>query len=155
MSFSFKNLMLHNVIDLLELGRSSNEVGTGGVHTHNGSLEPRLFYFIITHPDLMDINSRANQTKTIIDLGAGDGNFLFVSSSQSSHQWNVFGVELDANRVQLLNDRVQLLVESGSSFNIPSVVEGDFSSQPNSDRRLVDCDRALADDEFIAWFNNA
>ena len=40
-------------------------------------------------------------------------------------------------------------------MNIPLVVEGDFSRKPNSDRRLVDYDRALADDEVIAWFNNA
>ena len=155
MLFSFQNVMLRNVIDLLELRRSSNEVGTGGVHTHNGSLEPRLFYFIMTHPNLMDINSRANRTKTIIDLGAGDGNFLFVSCSQSSHRRNVIGVELDANRVKLLTERVQLLVNSGLSLDIPSVVEGDFSSLPNSDQRLVEYERAIADGEFIAWFNNA
>ena len=155
MSFSFKNFILRKVIELLELGRSSNKVGTGGVHTHNGSLEPRLFYFIATHPNLIDIKSRRNRMKPIIDLGAGDGNFLFVSSSQSSYRRNVIGVEVDANRVQLLNERVQLLVESGLPVNIPLVVEGDFSRKPNSDGRLVYYNRALADDEVIAWFNNA
>ena len=62
---------------------------------------------------------------------------------------------MDANRVHLLTERVQLPVNSGLSLNIPSVVEGDFSSLPNSDQRLVEYDRAFADDEFIAWFNNA
>ena len=98
----------------------------------------------------MDIKSHRNQMKPIINLGTGDGNFLFVSSSQSSHRRNVIGVELDANRVRLLNKRVQLLVESGLPVSIPLVVEGDFSRKPNSDRRLVDYDRALIDDEVIA-----
>ena len=155
MCFSFDNHSLRRVVNVLHLGMADNVVGRHGIHTHNGSLHARLFYFIAVHPDLMDITSRQNRTKTIIDLGAGEGNFMFVASSQSSQRRSILGPEINGDRVALLQQRVALLVANRLPVNLPEPMQGDFSSRPGSNERLAPYDRALANDVVIAWFNNA
>ena len=155
MSFSFDSHTLRLVIGHLQLGMADNVVNRNGVHTHNGSLHARLLFFIATHPELMDITSRQNRTKTIIDLGAGQGNFMFVAASQSSQRRSILGPELDGDRVALLQERVGVLVSNGLPVNIPEPLHGDFASPRGSNEDLAPYDRALSNDIIIAWFNNA
>lgn len=155
MAFNLESPTLNEFVEALGLRMAANEVGRRGVHTHNGSLHPRLFFFIATHPRLMDIASRANRRKTIIDLGAGEGNFLFVAASQSSQRRTILGIELVEERVELLDQRLGLLIESGIPVNLPEYVQGDFTSSGREDVNLEPYDHAITNGEIICWFNNA
>lgn len=103
----------------------------------------------------MNITSRTNRTKTIIDLGAGDGNFLFVAASQSSQRRTILGIEVDEERVVRLNERVGLMIEHGLPVNYPEPIYGDFTKTASDDPNLEPYDQAIANGEVIYWFNNA
>lgn len=155
MVFNLASPTLNAVVEPLGLRMAANEVGRGGVHTHNSSLHPRLFFFIATHSRLMGIASRANRRKTIIDFGAGDGNFLFVAASQSCQRRTILGIELDEERVEQLDQRLGLLIKSGLPVNCPEYVQEDFTSNEREDVNLEPYDHAIANGEIICWFNNA
>ena len=146
----FNDELLLWVVVLLALGMASNRVVGRNYETHDGSISPRMAYFVTMHSRLMDIASNTNRRKAVIDLGSGWGNVTFVAASQS-HRWRtVIGIEKVPERVARLREKVQQLIDAGAHFAIPTIVEANFASR--TARNVYTA--ALEEGPIIMWLNN-
>lgn len=146
----FNNEMLFWVVVLLGLRMATNRVVGNNYATHDGSISPRLAFFVCMHSKLMDISSPANRRKAVIDVGSGSGNVAFVASSQS-HSWRtVIGIEIVPERVSQLLERVERLRGANAPFAIPTIVHGDFAARGTANPYTA----AIDGGPVIMWLNN-
>jgi len=114
---------------------SNNTTVGRNVATHDGMLSARMFYWILTSPHLLDINSPTNRNCTIVELGAGRGICSFIAGLISIVPRRILAMELvdsrcdDMENVQAI---MQIGTESGGIGNenasIPEVIRGSFNS---------------------------
>ena len=105
---------------------------------HGGTIKGPVVMTILTHEDLLDMNSIQNRERTIVEFGAGSGLVSFFAAAISTNpRRRILSIEKVRRRVDRMRRWAASMRENGAGVRPPTILHGDYTIVREEDPLFV------------------